>query len=710
MGCHEYYGYGGIVHDHPMNSENCPTTRNLTSEAHRHHRRRRKRLPPISKVILLSCIVVVASSNGEPEPEEECKEPQAANLKFSLEHKPIPTNRNSPSPGDTPQLGDGIRSAEASGIFFDSLDTDGDGAIEPDEVALFLQNEIGGKQFDTQSEVDEEVGTIMERLDQNHNNGLEMSDMLNYWMQLESLLTAEEVSEWIVYSVQLPSSIGKIFLENGITGYDFLEIVDNGGDVLQNELGIDKASFRNKIVRQMQSRMLGIGSAPQTPKKFSFELESCKAVSLSWERSIARVFPVHSYRIQRRAINLFGGQTSNDSTAAVENLNIFDSSSMTNSDWKTVYVGGDNEFVDSGLEYGHNYMYRIQAWNAIGRSIWESLSLTKALKKQKCSTKPSQPVLVADRGIPTHQDVGTDWEWMSTPKRVMWGAVAFVQCLYTSVRVFFSFIALFAGMMRFRRATATSSASAQTVLPFPWFWNKFNRLSKKLVGQELIPRTMLGDREALIRQEQLHDERIMATGLRGYNRLRNKAASDASDRDDRVGDLHSTDRRSALKKVKSYSTGDLTAYSVTFGPPKEVVIPGTTPRKFAWMLPNANKQNTISFEGAISEGGESSYTPTLRSRGSSMSKSDHPRDRSDYVDDGSRCSECHKKFRIGKRYKHHCCRCMATFCHRHGKTSHSNFTSCKVPGDCMCNSCLRLKSSRGASSDERSRQSRFSDH
>eukprot|EP00585_Thalassiosira_rotula_P006181 CAMPEP_0196144858 /NCGR_PEP_ID=MMETSP0910-20130528/18285_1 /TAXON_ID=49265 /ORGANISM="Thalassiosira rotula, Strain GSO102" /LENGTH=67 /DNA_ID=CAMNT_0041406647 /DNA_START=27 /DNA_END=227 /DNA_ORIENTATION=+ len=67
---------------------------------------------------------------------------------------------------------------------------------------MFLQNEIGGKQFDTQSEVDDEVGTIMEILDQNKNNGLEMSDMLDYWMKLECLLTAEEVSEWIVYSVQ----------------------------------------------------------------------------------------------------------------------------------------------------------------------------------------------------------------------------------------------------------------------------------------------------------------------------------------------------------------------------------------------------------------------------------------------------------------------------------------------------------------------------
>ena len=111
--------------------------------------------------------------------------------------------------GPVPLLGDGVRSAESSGVFFDSLDRDGDGAIEPEEVAMFLQNEIGGKHFDTQVEVDQEVGTIMARLDLNHNHGLEMSDMLVYWNQLESLLSAEEVADWIVYSVQLPSSVGK---------------------------------------------------------------------------------------------------------------------------------------------------------------------------------------------------------------------------------------------------------------------------------------------------------------------------------------------------------------------------------------------------------------------------------------------------------------------------------------------------------------------
>lgn len=164
-------------------------------------------------IVHLSFLTMVASSSSDPARNYECAE-QDNTGQCKTTPIPIVVNAfNEQLPlivhDNNYRLGDGILSTQASGLFFDSIDRDGDGAIEPEEVALFLQNEIGGKQFDTQLEVDEEVGTIMERLDQNHNNGLDMSDMLSYWEKMESLLTAEEVADWIVYSVQLPRSVGK---------------------------------------------------------------------------------------------------------------------------------------------------------------------------------------------------------------------------------------------------------------------------------------------------------------------------------------------------------------------------------------------------------------------------------------------------------------------------------------------------------------------
>lgn len=719
--------------------------------------RRNGTLQRMTNVSFFLCLLARASSNSsEVEDHRVCIEPRLLKLKqrypqFSPRAILPPSSVHYPD-DDTlqncmvkAQLGDSIRSDEASDTFFHSLDSDHDGILEPEEVASFLKDQIGGSQFDTQSAVDKEVSTVMKRLDQNH-DGIEMSDVLDYWMQLESLLTAEEVSEWVVYAVQLPKTVGKsvpllcwenldchvfilsltycylpfhtlhrIFLENGITGYDFPEIVENGGEVLLNELGIDKTSFRNKIVRQMQARMLGIGSIPDKPTQFYYKLDNCKAVSFTWERSSARVFPVHSYRIQRRAINLFENGSTNENNMPIANdFSMVTYPPVSTSDWKTVYVGGENEFVDSSLETGHNYIYRIQAWNSVGRSGWEVVDLTKPLRKQRCSTKPSRKevhVITPRQGINIEEE--SPWaEWLSIPSRVVWGFIFVIQSAYHLVRVFFMVIAMGAGIMRFRRASASSSASATPVLPFTWFWMKLNNISVKLIGSECIPRTMLGDREALQLQEKLHDERIMATGLRGYNRLK-QASSDVRNEEKELGeskvtfasDSSKVDRRRALGKQKSYSTGNLhsaTAATTPVSPLKEVVISrgGITSSKFTWKT-RASKSNTssdnISEEsGPSSDNETSALSPKTGNSIASASISGTP-NRGTIIDDGSTCIVCQKKFKFGKRYKHHCSRCMATFCHKHGRTSHNNFTSCKVPGSCLCNPCLELHCSRGTS-------------
>lgn len=166
----------------------------------------RKILRRAAQISFFSCLLLsVASSNNNNHVElKECTAPRVANNYFNQFNK-----RKNISPREVAQLGDGRRSSEASGSFFDFLDRDGDGSLGTEEVALFLRDQIGGSQFDTQLEVDNEVETVMERLDKNDNNELEMSDILDYWMQLESLLTAEEVRDWIVYSVQLPKSVGE---------------------------------------------------------------------------------------------------------------------------------------------------------------------------------------------------------------------------------------------------------------------------------------------------------------------------------------------------------------------------------------------------------------------------------------------------------------------------------------------------------------------
>lgn len=55
----------------------------------------------------------------------------------------------------------------------------------------------------------------------------------------------------------------------------------------------------------------------------------------------------------------------------------------------------------------------------------------------------------------------------------------------------------------------------------------------------------------------------------------------------------------------------------------------------------------------------------------------------------NRCNECGKKFKRLKRIKHHCVRCTKDFCHKHGRTPHFNFLACRIPGNCVCDTCLK---------------------
>ena len=109
----------------------------------------------------------------------------------------------------TSTLGDGKRSPESSYTFFQSVDRDGDGVLKAEEVAYFLEDHIGGASFDTSSEVNDEVFSLMKDLDRDHEEGLDKGDVFAYWNNLESLLTVDEVKEWVENALQLPEYIGE---------------------------------------------------------------------------------------------------------------------------------------------------------------------------------------------------------------------------------------------------------------------------------------------------------------------------------------------------------------------------------------------------------------------------------------------------------------------------------------------------------------------
>ena len=135
----------------------------------------------------------------------------------------------------------------------------------------------------------------------------------------------------------------RIFKDNVVTGYDFPELVENNGEALEKELGIEKQSFRKKIIRHIHARMLGIGTVPTPPGRVLHQLipESCSTVGISWSRSTAKGFPVHSYRVQRRGVDLFGSRSGSQSPVGADAY-----SSGTASDASAATVRSDGKVVE----------------------------------------------------------------------------------------------------------------------------------------------------------------------------------------------------------------------------------------------------------------------------------------------------------------------------------------------------------------------------
>ena len=727
------------------------------------------------------------------------------------------------SSSGTRGIGDMHRSDSSTSRFFQSIDSDGDGILEKPEMESFVRETIGGSAFDTSDEVEAGVDQVLEQLDRDRDDGLDKNDVLAYWMQLESLLTAEEVSEWVVHAVQLPESVGDLFLENLVTGYDFPELVDHDGEVIETELGIEKASHRKKILRHINARMLGIGSVPSTPQNFRHTLESCSTVSLMWTRSTAKGFPVHSYRVQRRAVplraasptpnvveppdsnkGLNGGSSNVAAPSTVQFCDAAIDASQTyfpvcgisadvsfsedyalacagadsttleksvtkivtkpvsiatsapsrpkSSSWVIVYRGGDNEFVDTGLETGFTYVYRVQAWNSVGRSEWVTLDIARSLKKQRCTTADQAASMgsktfdgILPRARSYHHDDSDGWNILQTIYLIF-------DFVSTFIRAVFALAAVGAAIMRFKRANAMSSTSASMDPVFPWLWRGMNMVTLKIFGVEVVPKSMLGDKKTKQVSERAYDREVKSVGLVGYK--------GPSSRDEERSPITSRPyRRVMFAQRKSASTGTLMAnlekinengllqnrgHDLRNGSTAQRAIdnneaaPSTfTPAGSATSSKSRTTLKRAFFSRSKSAGsddtstGESSeddarmttrslpahITTSRRSLMSNMSigtideddgtvRTNDSSSRVLMVDDYNRCNACHKRYKFPHRFRHHCARCLSTFCHKHGKTSHSNLVACKVPSDCICNVCLEVDaitgSSRSRSSGSRS--------
>jgi len=642
-------------------------------------------------------------------------------------------------------IGDEHRSEMSSKQFFDSIDKDKDGKLGHPELSQYLMNHIGGSNLDTTEEADEEAKSIMDRLDHNQDDELDSKDMYRFWEGLESLLTVDEVAEWIEHSLQLPPKIAQVFRANHVTGYDFPELVDNDGKALIDDLKIQNAMHRKKIMENVKSRLLGIGSKPKAPTGFTVTMESCSTALLTWKKPSREEqnFPVHKFRVQRRPLisngdyqygnhsrimkenECLGGKDLSSvkdrmhanfpSKDTIPNDSIFDGGIDKSNDqylnictldtdqsrrqcvpieksleWQDVYNKGDNEFHDFGLQRGNSgYQYRIQSWNTVGKSTWVLQDISKKWKRNKCTRKEESQVRIVT-------EEGRFWCFLSWFSFLFSSAYSFGQTIMAMFTVFVAYL-------KYRRANLSTSVSPLD-LGFPLLFEKINAGTSWILGFDIISPSVRESkspgRDSLIS----YDDAAGLNKCNGYDqvrgaRVKRKSTVSMNQQDSTepktirqarppLKQLNST--KTNLSQVSELSVPEVENITVLEGPTKKIQ-PQLKQSSFRNRLFRSSSQSSYCSEIKEPSGG----CFTVKSETAPLTDTDNQEslrsENSFNCDDDSliRCNSCNKKYRFPKRKRHHCAICYATFCHKCGKTTHTNLVSCKVPGNCICNRCLK---------------------
>lgn len=596
--------------------------------------------------------------------------------------------------------------------------------------------------------------------------------------------------------------IFSLFRQHYVTGFDFPELVDNDGLALKNEVGITKESYRKKIMRLVRAKMLGIGSPPKQVQMEAVDVESCSTIRLKWGKPLATGFPVHKYRIMRRqrggsshdddeassrslpAPNDVNDQSSNSSTEGIcakkydSNSNeegkfykqlrttfikaphhFYDDSCDANkcfpgpepssgysSGWKTVYDGSETEFIDSGLKRGEGYIYRIEAWNGVGKSDWTVVDTNKKWKKLGCD-KRNRASKQSTRKISNISTFGVMDSHDQDNRRHTHPSLLYriFTIIYSwskfLLNVVLTLLAVNTAIMKIRRASLHSTA-AKLEPAFPWMWQGINALFKTITGHDVIPYFTTYRHQS----SKKHDVAIKSVGLNGYKEspvsqkqlqrgtsvtsirpvltspdIIRKTQSERhiikspsfeaiqklqnpySDFRTENSISMSRDKSKLFTRNKSSVSPAYSKKQVQAQPSTSNVleIPEDLDDRFAKLSPNNKPPDMIQRKTSplfkLRSWKKDSEKLVTRSESvrstTNSSQFDHENSEEDEpmpptIDDHNVCNYCRKSFKFPKRCRHNCARCGSAFCHKHGKTSHPGFISCKVPGDCVCNRCL----------------------
>ena len=276
---------------------------------------------------------------------------------------------------------------------------------------------------------------------------------------LATLLSAEEVADWVRHALQLHEEVVSRFEAAKITGYDFPELLEGDGRLLESHLGLGGAYERRRVQRGMRMKLMGMGRPPLKPFAVAAKSRGCSSIVVEWKSDAQDAsFPIHKFVLQRRQ---------STQTRRRRWWGLFSSSGNSSAEghWRTVYEGMETRFEETGLATDEVYSYRIVAWNVIGRSEYE---------------------YVSERTVTSPCAVSGSW---------LWGLYGILERL---VQFLLAAVALIASVSRL---SGSSEGSSNSVL------RPFIYLSERLTG-------LFGEREPPIRRmsssADVYDEPVIA--------------------------------------------------------------------------------------------------------------------------------------------------------------------------------------------------------
>ena len=101
------------------------------------------------------------------------------------------------------------------------------------------------------------MSCVYTSLDTNRDSTITYDEIDGRWEELGAELTVEEVTDWLIYAVQLPQ-YAPVFRKHAVSGYSFPLLIENQGQLLK-DIGVVSDLHRKQIAMVMKKRFAGYG-------------------------------------------------------------------------------------------------------------------------------------------------------------------------------------------------------------------------------------------------------------------------------------------------------------------------------------------------------------------------------------------------------------------------------------------------------------------